>query len=101
MCMERGIVPMVWDTNYCSGTNNMTIVDRQNLTIYNQYMMDGIHEAMEAVGIPITALSPVKMNKTGMGNKIYDLSGRLVTDNPTIQLPKGIYIQNGHKYIIL
>lgn len=100
MCMERGIVPMVWDINNCSGTNNMTIIDRKNLTIYNHYMMDGIHEAMEAVGIPVSAIPTVRNDKADGDDRIYDLSGRLVTYKPAQQLPKGIYIQNGRKRIV-
>lgn len=101
LCMERGIVPMVWDTNYCSGTNNMTIIDRKNLSVYNPYMMEGIHEAMEVVGIPVTAVSSVK-NDRAVTNSIYDLSGRIVAENQlkASLLPKGIYIRNGKKYVI-
>lgn len=99
LCMERGIVPMAWDTND-TGTNSMTIINRRNCTIFNSYMMDGIHEAMEAVGIPVTAIPAVRNDRTDRGIRIYDLSGRLVADGQTSPLPKGIYIKNGRKYII-
>ena len=99
MCMERGIVPMAWDTN-STGTNQMTIVNRKNLTIYNPYMMDGIHEAMEAVGIPVTAVPTVSSNKTDADARTYDLSGRLVTDRPATELSKGIFIRNGKKLLV-
>ena len=100
LCMERGIVPMVWDTNNCSGTNNMTIIDRKNLTIYNKYMMDGIHEAMDEVGISVSGISGILNDRTVKNDRIYDLSGRHVTDKTAVQLPKGIYILNGKKHII-
>jgi hypothetical protein len=97
--MERGIVPMAWDTN-STGTNQMTIVNRKDLTIYNPYMMDGIHEAMEAVGIPVTAVPTVSSNKTDTDARTYDLSGRLVTDRPATELSKGIFIRNGKKLLV-
>lgn len=101
MCMERGIVPMAWDTN-STGTNQMTIINRQTLTIYNSLMLDGIHEAMEAVGIPVTAIAPVENDRTVKCHIIYDLSGRLVADSQMAvsRLPKGVYIQNGRKAVI-
>ena len=99
MCMERGIVPMAWDTN-STGTNQMTIINRKDLTIYNQYMIDGIHEAMEAVEIPLTAISSIKNGRTETRSRIYDLSGRVVPDQQMSRLPKGVYIQNGRKHII-
>ena len=99
MCMERGIVPMAWDTN-STGTNQMTIINRKNLTIYNPYMMDGIHEAMEAVGIPVTAVPTVSSDKTDADGSTYDLSGRLVSVSPATQLPKGVYIRSGKKHIV-
>ena len=43
--MERGIVPIVWDTN-STGSNQMTVINRATRTIYNSYMMDGIRAAI-------------------------------------------------------
>ena len=45
VCMERGIVPIVWDTN-SSGINQMTVLDRSTRTIFNPYMMEGIREGI-------------------------------------------------------
>ncbi|MBR1502802.1 MAG: glycoside hydrolase family 5 protein [Prevotella sp.] len=45
VCMERGIVPIVWDTN-STGSNQMTVINRATRTIYNSYMMDGIRAAI-------------------------------------------------------
>ena len=97
LCMERGIVPMVWDTN-STGTNQMTIINRKDLTIYNSYMMDGIHEAMEAVGIPVSGIAPVYQGSKPANERVYDLSGRLVSDNSTSHPVWGVYIQNGIKF---
>lgn len=44
----KGLVPMVWDTNYLHPS--MTIIDRNNLRIYNPYMMDGIKDALRDAG---------------------------------------------------
>lgn len=46
--MEKGLIPVVWDTNH-RGMPSMTLINRKDLTIYNQYMSDGIHEAIKAV----------------------------------------------------
>lgn len=103
VCMERGIVPMAWDTN-STGTNQMTIINRKDLSIYNPYMMDGIHEAMEAVGIPITGVSTAIGNGSEEGKAVYDLLGRRVTGLTTEKgggrLSEGVYIQNGKKLIL-
>ena len=50
LCMERGIVPFAWDTNYY-GDNAMTIINRSNLTVHNSYMLEGIHEAVKEVEV--------------------------------------------------
>lgn len=98
--MEKGMVPVVWDTNY-RGMPSMTVINRKNLTIFNSYMLNGIHEAMEAVNIPISAIFSLETDKTHASAKVYDLSGRLVTENFVGKpLSKGIYIQNGRKQII-
>jgi hypothetical protein len=91
VCMERGIVPFAWDTN-STGNNQMTIIDRSSKTIYNKYMMDGIKEAMEELGL--TAIQAIKEDATPYTTATYNLKGQRVT-NPQ----HGIYIQNGKKYI--
>ena len=99
--MEKGMIPVVWDTNY-RGMPSMTIINRKDLTIYNPYMLDGIHEAMEAVGIPVTAVTTLKYDKSNTDQNVYDLSGRRVAESLIAKknLPKGIYVQNGKKCII-
>ena len=98
--MEKGMIPVVWDTNY-RGMPSMTIINRKNLSIYNPYMLKGIHEAMEAVGIPVTAINAVLKDRTDRTDAIYDLNGRLVADGQTAisQIPKNICIQNGNKFV--
>lgn len=93
LCMERGIVPFAWDTNF-TGNDAMTIIDRSTLSIYNNYMLDAIHEAMDELGIS-TSVSPIVNREMMSDNAIYNLVGQKVT------VPrKGIYIQNGKKYIV-
>ncbi|MBQ9677140.1 MAG: glycoside hydrolase family 5 protein [Prevotella sp.] len=92
LCMERGIVPLAWDTN-STGNNQMTIINRSNLAIYNPYMMEGIKEAMEELGI--TAIAKIKANPYQNNPRIYNLHGQQV------QKPQhGIFIQNGKKYVV-
>lgn len=43
--LEMGMVPVIWDINYCNRPS-MTLIDRNNLKVYNTLMMDGIREAM-------------------------------------------------------
>ena len=95
LCMERGIVPMAWDTN-STGANQMTIINRANLSIYNQLMLDGIHEAMEAVGIPVSAVDVVHSDDHEGEKAIYDLQGRRLVSPPA----RGFYIQGGKKFIV-
>ena len=45
-CIQKGLVPVIWDTNY-RGMPSMTIINRKDLNIYNEYMMKGLREAME------------------------------------------------------
>lgn len=92
LCMERGIVPFAWDTN-SFGSNQMTIINRSALSIYNKYMMDGIKEAMEELGIGTGIQSP-SIDSPTKPTGYYTIDGRRVT-RPN----KGIYIHNGKKYI--
>lgn len=86
--LERGMVPMMWDTNYC-GQPSMTIINRGNLSIYNHFMLDGIKEGFA------TDINPVHANATRTSGK-YDISGRRINDNTTV---KGIVIENGRKMV--
>ena len=88
--LEKGMIPVIWDTNY-RGKPSMTIINRKDLSIYNSYMMEGIREALEA-----TAIQTITTQAVSSDDSIYDLQGRRVE---TAQIPKGIYIQNGKKWI--
>ena len=89
----KGLVPVVWDTNGLT-MPSMDIINRQTLTIWDSYMMDGIHEAMQEAGIPTTDIRAAMSDK-GRDEAIYDLHGRRLTDIPS----HGIYIQNGMKLV--
>lgn len=87
--LERGMVPMMWDTNYC-GRPSMTIINRSNHTIYNHHMMDGIKEGM-ATGIK--DIHAINYHYNG----IYDIQGRQLKEG---YISSGIIIENGKKFIV-
>ncbi len=90
-CIEHGIVPMVWDTNSSRG---MTIINRNNLSIVCPYMMEGIKEAVAEADW--SAGVKGVMNKTTFGNTlIYNVQGQQVD-----AVTRGLYIQNGKKYVV-
>ena len=91
--MQKGMVPVVWDTNYLNRPS-MTIINRSGLSIYNQYMMNGVLEAMESVGIPVTAIGSTQVHRTP-SDTLYDLQGRVLAEAPS----HGIYIQDGRKMV--
>lgn len=93
LCMERGIVPFAWDTN-STGNNQMTIINRSNLSIYNQYMLNGIKEAMEELDNN-TGVSLISNDRKSETPYYYSLNGQR-TDQPS----RGIYIKNGKKFIL-
>jgi len=89
--MEKGMVPVIWDTNY-RNRPSMTIIDRKHLTIYNTFMMSGITEAVSAA----TGLWPVTHPNRQTDDSIYNLQGQKVGDP---HQAKGIVIQHGSKWI--
>lgn len=91
LALERGMVPMMWDTNYCHQPS-MTIIDRANLRIYNPYMMDGIQQAVSEVPSRVPAVQAVQAPPAGS----YDLQGRPVD---ATQAHRGIYVHDGHKVL--
>ncbi len=89
--MEKGMVPVIWDTNY-RGRPSMTIINRKDLSIFNTYMMTAIKEAVEAVGgTDVQAVRTVDFQN----DTVYDLQGR---KHDTAQNAGGLYIQNGKKW---
>ena len=91
VCMERGIVPFAWDTN-STGNNQMTIINRSTKSIYNNYMMEGIKEAIEE--LKPTSIQYIKKEVPRNLNNSYNLKGQQVTTSS-----RGIQIRNGKKYI--
>lgn len=49
--VNNGMIPFVWDTNYAAQPS-MTVVQRNNCSVYNQYAMDGILEGVSAASWP-------------------------------------------------
>ena len=93
--MQRGMVPMVWDTNYITTkNNNMTVVNRSQLSIHNQCMYDGIMDAVTTLGIE----SSVKENTPYASSATYTLQGVRCSANAV--LASGIYIREGKKVVI-
>ena len=91
--LKKGMVPVIWDTNY-TGYPSMTIINRKNLSIHNQYMMNGVSEAMKAAGVPVASVHDVSAPETDNANAlVYDLQGRLLTEVPE----RGLYIKGGRK----
>ena len=88
--MERGIVPFAWDTN-STGNNQMTIINRSTKSIYNNYMMEGIKEAIEE--LKPTSIQYIKKEVLPCNKNTYNLSGQRVTTSS-----RGLHIQNGKKY---
>lgn len=108
--MQGGVIPFVWDTN-ATGSNTMTIVNRRDGSVCDQYDLDGItagvSEAKEDYEStypvpPTTAISLVSAGESSEGN-VYDLCGHIVKTHVSnireAGLPKGIYLFQGKKYV--
>ena len=87
LALEKGMVPMMWDTNYCNRPS-MTIIDRKNLKIYNDLMMDGINQAASEVADDLPAIATNQESPA----VIYDLQGHRLDDKQRLQ---GFCIING------
>ncbi len=109
---EAGLIPFAWDTNSTSKPT-MTIFSRSGLSIYDQYVYDGIfsgdsngREAYETIypGPAATPISAVTAGEEATEADVYDLSGRVVQSNVTqvdeAALASGIYIYKGEKYVV-
>ena len=89
----NGIVPFVWDTNFC-GHPSGTIIDRKTLTIYNQRAYDGIMDGCASVKWPyISAIDQVQEQPT-TSSGYYTLTGIRLDSEPD----KGLYIKEGKVY---
>lgn len=86
MAIERGMVPMMWDTNYCNRPS-MTILDRKNLSVYNPLMMDAITQALTELGLnDLPCIEQISVSDT----PVFDLQGRILRSQS-----KGLCISNG------
>lgn len=87
LALERGMVPMMWDTNYC-GRPSMTIINRANRSIYNSYMMDGINQALSEMGQDIPCIQELPAD-----GEVYDLQGRRLDAEG--HEPQGLFVREG------
>ena len=112
-CFEKGMIPVVWDINSPREADSparmsMGLIDRTNRSIFCSFMLDGIHEAMQEAGIPITGIIAVKnVTQQQHNGAVYDLKGRQImaaskSSDAEVgaQLSKGIYIRNGKKFVV-
>ena len=99
LCKEMGgMVPMTWDTNYTKqdgSKGTMTIIDREHLTVYGTYAMEGINEIW-----PRPDLSAIRQTtvKPATSPVVSDLAGRKMPDCNGLQ--PGIYIMNHKKVLV-
>ena len=68
-----------------------SIFDNFRLYYYGSIPLDVV------TGIEV---QPISERKEVDATAIYDLSGRKVSSSATSVLPKGIYIQNGRKFVV-
>ena len=95
--VSQGLVPMVWDINYTNrqGTKGtMTIIDRKQLSVFNQHAIDGIAEGVAAAtwGGPATSVQRVPFRPAP--ERAYSLSGQRVGAGF-----RGLVVSGGRKYI--
>lgn len=70
-------------------TENWTVFDNVRLFAVQIDGEDAINEVLTDTD-----------SATRFGTAVYDLSGRRVADAPSIDLPQGIYISNGKKFVV-
>ena len=61
--------------------------------------LDGVKQEAELTSIGELIVGPEAANRYGKNNGVYNLQGQRV-GNTTEGLPSGIYIVNGHKYVV-
>jgi aryl-phospho-beta-D-glucosidase BglC (GH1 family) len=91
--VHNGIVPFVWDTNACQRPS-MDILNRKNLTVFNQYALSGILDGCASVVWPYTGIESTEPDRCPASSKCYSLSGIPLKNAPR----KGIYLKNGRKH---
>ena len=99
LCKEMGgMVPMTWDTNYCSQDGKkgcMTIIDRQNLSVFGTYAMEGINEIYPRPSE--AAMKNIQQTSDEESVPIYRLDGQKTS---SLHLSPGIYIRKSQKFIV-
>ena len=99
LCKDMGgMVPMTWDTNYCSqdGTKgSMTIIDRKNLSVFGTYAMEGINEIYPSPSV--LGIRTIERISDEYPECVYHLNGQKVDAR---HLTKGFYISKGKKIVV-
>ncbi|MBM6993441.1 MAG: glycoside hydrolase family 5 protein [Prevotella sp.] len=109
---EAGLIPFAWDTNNL-GRPNMTIFNRNGLSVNDQTIYDGVFAGDQAGRAAFNAIYPEPSTTNGVtvravddqtAEKVYDLGCRVVAtgvkDFSRLKLKKGIYIFKGKKYVV-
>jgi len=114
--LKAGLVPFVWDTNY-QGFPRMTVFNRANPAVSDTYIYKGIMEGVENGKSAFERIYPrpsevstgiKEVSENGKSRHIrfslYTLDGRLVNSgrekHSTKELPSGVYVLNGRKYVV-
>ena len=97
LCKAMGsVVPMTWDVNYPNqegSKGNMTVIDRNELSVFGVYALEGINEVYPRSSE--TSIAPIMISEKQSAG-IYTLQGTRLTSAPT---SPGIYIINRRKYV--
>ena len=91
--VHNGIIPFVWDTNYC-GHPSGTVIDRKHLSIFNQFAYDGIMDGCASVQWPYTNDINNVIDDRAASSRCYTLTGIALDREPE----KGLYIKDGRVF---
>lgn len=99
LCKEMGgMVPMTWDTNYSNQQGikgTMTIVDRNNLTVFSTYALEGINDVYPSpTETAVGSIIPMAEKKP---DGVYRLNGQAVDE---CRLAPGLYVSKGNKFVV-
>ena len=98
LCKELGgMVPMTWDTNspHQNGTDgSMTIIDRQALSVFGTYALEGINEVYPRPAD--TGIGPFPRCGDSLRPAVYMLTGMRIKTLPAI---RSLYVVNGRKRV--
>ncbi len=94
---SNGMIPYVWDINVAAQGGKggiMTVINRNNRTVFCQLAMDGITEGAAAASWPkLTAIETITTDAQNAAPKSFDIMGRSVSDSF-----RGLVIERGKKY---